>query len=271
MAKFQDSAVVVTGSGTGIGYEICRQFAAQGAFVALNDINQARATEGATQINREVGMTRVTPYCFDVADMISLQSTIQAHAADRGRLDIVIANAGLTNYGPFLEYKPEAFDRVMAVNLRGSYFTAQYAAQEMIARKTDDGRILLLSSITGLRAFKNLGAYGVSKAGIIHMTRTLAFELGKHGITVNAICPGATLTERTELEDPDFAANWANVSPTGSVGDVRDVAAAALFLASPDAGQITGQNLQVDGGWTISSPLPESHPDMPVDTSRSGS
>jgi len=131
----------------------------------------------------------------------------------------------------------------------------------MIKREMAGGRILLLSSVTGVRAFKSLGTYGVSKAGIMHMARVLALELGTYGITVNAICPGATVTKRTVMDDPDYAAKWSGVTPDGRVGEVDDIVAAALFLASPAARHITGQTIPVDGGWSLRSPIPEDHPD----------
>lgn len=262
MAKFQDCAVLVTGAGVGIGYEICRAFAAEGATVALNDIDSALASKSAAVINEHVGREAVTGYGCDVADVEATRSLIADFAKQAGRLDIVVANAGITNYGEFLTYTPEAFDRLTSVNLRGSYFTAQTAARVMIGNNTP-GRILLMSSATGVRAFLNLGAYGVTKAGIRHMAKSLALELGEYGITVNAISPGATLTERTLQDDPKFETNWAGVNPTQRVGYVEDIAAAALFLASPEARQITGQTLEVDGGWALASPLPAEHPDKP--------
>lgn len=175
---------------------------------------------------------------------------------------MAVANAGLTNFGEFLTYTPEAFDRLTSVNLRGSFFTAQAAAHSMIEKKIP-GRILLMSSISGVRYFLNLAAYGVTKAALRHMARTLAVELGPHGITVNAISPGLTITERTVQDDPGAEANWATVTPTRRTGHVEDIANAVLFLASPEARHITGETLGVDGGWTLSSPMPEAHPEKP--------
>ena len=262
MAKFQDYSVLVTGAGSGIGYEICRVFATEGATIALNDIDPALASKAAKAINAQVAREAVFPFGFDVVDVDKVRSAVADFAEQTGRLDIVVANAGITNYGEFLHYSPESFDRLTSVNLRGSYFTAQAAARIMIGKKTS-GRILLMSSVTGTRAFLNLGAYGMTKAGIKHMAKSMALELGAYGITVNAISPGATLTERTLQDDPKFEANWASVTPTQQVGYVADIAAAALFLASPAARQISGQTLEVDGGWTLASPIPAEHPDKP--------
>jgi 3-oxoacyl-[acyl-carrier protein] reductase len=202
-----------------------------------------------------------------VSDVAAVRQMVAGAAERFGGLDIVVANAGITNYGSFLDYTPEAFDRLTSVNLRGSYFTAQAGAQAMIARGTR-GRILLMSSVTGLRAFRNLSAYGITKAGLRFMASVLALELGPHGITVNAIGPGAILTERTLADDPNLEANWASVTPNGRTGYVEDVVAAARFLASREAAHVTGQTLMVDGGWTLHSPLPEEHPAMPKASSQ---
>ena len=179
--------------------------------------------------------------------------------------DVVIANAGITKYIGFLECTPETFDRVLAVNLRGTYFLAQTAAKQMIAAKKP-GRILLMSSVVGWRAFLNFSVYSTTKAAIQMMAKAIALELGEYGITVNSISPGATLTERTLREDPHYAENWSGVTITQDVGQVADIVNAALFLASPASSQITGQDLLIDGGWAIRSPVPEDHPEKPVDT-----
>ena len=254
--------VIVTGAGTGIGYAIARSFAHSGAWVTLNDMDGALAERSAQALNDEIGEERVAAYALDVADAAGVRQMVAGAAERDGRAGCVVANAGLTNYGSFLEYTPEAFDRLTSVNLRGSYFTAQAGAQAMIARGTR-GRILLMSSVTGLRAFRNLSAYGITKAGLRFMASVLALELGPYGITVNAIGPGATVTDRTLADDPHFEANWATVTPNGRAGTVADVVAAARFLASPEAGHVTGQTLMVDGGWTLHSPLPEEHPALP--------
>jgi 3-oxoacyl-[acyl-carrier protein] reductase len=260
--KFEGKTIIVTGAGSGIGFGLCKAFAEAGATVGLNDIDPDLANEAAQKINNATGAERVHPYGFDVADIAAVRRAVQDVISGYGGLDIAIANAGLTNYGGFLDYTPEAFDRLTGVNLRGSYFLAQAAAKAMIAQQRP-GRILLMSSVTGVQAFMNLGAYGITKAGIRMMARSLGLELGPYGITVNAICPGAILTERTLADDSNFEANWTGVSPTGRVGYVEDIVETALFLASPGARQITGQTIIVDGGWTLASPIPAAHPDLP--------
>jgi NAD(P)-dependent dehydrogenase (short-subunit alcohol dehydrogenase family) len=172
-----------------------------------------------------------------------------------GRLDIVIANAGITLYGDFLTYTPEAFNKVMQVNLNGSFFLAQAAANQMKGQD-NGGSILFTSSVTGHQAHKNLAAYGMSKAALEMLARNLVIELSGYKINVNAIAPGATLTERT-LEDPSYINTWSKITPMGRPAFVRDIADTALFLVSDKSRHITGQTLIVDGGWTSVSVPPD--------------
>lgn len=262
MNIFSGKAVLVTGAGVGIGYALCQSFAREGAIVALNDIDDTLCQTASQQINDALGSELVHPYTGDIADVATVRNICQEFFALAGRLDIVIANAGITNYGEFLTCTPEAFDRLTNVNLRGSFFTAQTGAKLMIEARLP-GRIILMSSVTGIQAHRNLGGYGITKAGIRMMAKSSALELASYGITVNAISPGATLTERTLRDDPDYEKNWMGVIPSGRVGSVEDIVAAAFYLASPEARHITGQTLVIDGGWTIQSPLPQEHPTLP--------
>lgn len=267
MGKFEGKRVIVTGAGIGIGFATVKAFAEAGATVALIDIAGALAGESAQSINHAIGEERVFPYGLDVADVSAVRAMVDDFTAQQGSLDILIANAGITNYGSFLDYTPEAFDRLTGVNLRGSYFSAQAAARNMIASGTQ-GRIILMSSVTGVQAMLNLSAYGMTKAAIRHIAKTISGELGEHKITVNAIAPGAILTERTLKDDPKFVENWEQVTPIGRTGYVEDIVATALFLASPEARHITGQTIVVDGGWTNHSPLPSEHPEQPEHSSQ---
>lgn len=266
--SFADRVVIVTGAGQGIGYGLCRAFAATGAKVALNDIDGDLAQQAANKINAERSDDVVTPYGLDVADVEAVRAMVADVVQRHGRLDVVIANAGLSHFGRFLDYTADAFDRVAAVNLRGTYFTAQAAARAMIEAKVENGRLIFMSSVTGNQAYPNLSAYGMTKAGIQHLATVLAVELGNEGITVNAIAPGATVTERTLADDPAYDSNWQRVAPNGRVAQVEDIVQTALFLASPQARHITGQTIVVDGGWTLLSVIPEETPDIPTESSK---
>lgn len=243
----------VTGAGAGIGYAVAAALAEAGARVALNDLDPELAAAAAARLGGEGA--QVAPYPGDIADVAGLRATVAQVGAELGGPHICVANAGITRFEAFLAAEPASFDRLTAVNLRGSYFTAQAAARAMVAQGVA-GRIVLLASVTGLRAISGLSAYGLTKAGLIAMARSLALELGPHGITVNAVAPGATITERTLTETPNYAEDWASVTPTGRAGQGADIAAAVRFLVSPEAGQISGQTLVVDGGWSLAGPVP---------------
>lgn len=250
--QFHQKVAIITGAGQGIGLEIARQLARQGASVVLNDLEESLANEAAKLIHEEKGVC--VPLPGDASDVSFIQSMVDQAVRQFGKLDIAIANAGITLFGDFLEYEPDDFNKVMKVNLGGSFFLAQAASRQMIQQGTG-GRLLLMSSVTGHQAHKNLAAYGMSKAALEMLARTLVVELSQYRITVNAIAPGATITERT-AHDPDYDKTWSRITPIGKPASTKDIANAALFLVSPQSGHITGQSLVIDGGWTSVSPSP---------------
>ena len=172
-----------------------------------------------------------------------------------GGLDVCVCNAGLTSWGDFFKYKPADFERVVGVNLRGTYFLAQAAARQF-REQGRGGRIVLMSSVTGHQAVPYLSAYGMTKAALEMLARNLVLELSPHGIAINCVAPGAVITPRNLNDDPDYEATWAALTPVGQAIQVEDIANAALFLASEASGKITGQTIVVDGGWSATSPIP---------------
>lgn len=251
--SFQNQVAIVTGAGQGIGYEICRQLAAQGATVILNDLQESLAAEAAAHISKESKAVCV-PVAGDVSDVDFLQSLVDGAVKSFGQLNIAVANAGITLFGDFLDYDVEDFNKVLSVNLRGTFFLAQAAARQM-KEQGKGGKLLLMSSVTGVQAHKNLAAYGMTKAAIQMLAKNLVIELSAFKINVNALAPGATLTART-IAEKDYESIWSDLTPIGKPATVEDIANAACFLVSSKADHITGQTLVIDGGWTSISPSP---------------
>lgn len=249
---FDNKVAIVTGAGTGIGFEICRQLTQHGAAVVLNDIDETLTRLAAEKIKKEGG--KIIGMAGDAGDVSFIRSMVKAAVDKFGQLNIAIANAGITLFADFFEYTPESFYKVLHLNLGGSFFLAQAAATQMKAQGTG-GRILFMSSVVGHQAHKNLAAYASTKAGLEMLAKNLVIELSPYQITVNAVAPGATLTERT-MEDADYKNTWARLNPLGRAGTPEDIAAAVLFLVSDKASNITGQSLVVDGGWSSVSPQP---------------
>ena len=233
--SFENKTAIVTGAGQGIGFEICRQLAKEGAHVILNDIDETLATNAVRLIAEETGKT-CTAITGDSSDVNLIQKMVDAAVALTGELNIVIANAGITLFGDFLTYKPESFYRVMQVNLGGTFFLAQAAANQM-KTQANGGSMLFTSSVTGHQAHKDLAAYGMSKAALEMLAKNLVIELSQYKINVNTIAPGATLTERT-LEDVEYSKIWSNITPMGRPANVSD--------------KCTNADKQA---WSVSSPV----------------
>ena len=251
---FDNQAAIVTGAGQGIGFEIARQLAAQGACVILNDFDADLAKEAARKIRETAG--ECVAFAGDASKMEVIEGMVEEAVKCFGKLSIVVANAGITLFGDFFTYPEENLRKVLEVNLMGSFLLTQAAARQMRAQKAG-GRILLMSSVVGHQAHQFLGAYAMTKAGLEMLAKNLVLELSPHGITINTVAPGATLTERTLAEDPTYPKMWSAITPMGRPAICEDIAYAALFLLSPHSGHITGQSLVVDGGWTSVSPLPD--------------
>ena len=250
--NFQGKVAFITGAGQGIGLQMAKQLVQEGAVVYLNDRDESLAQRASENLQADGG--HCIPLPGDVSEVERITSFIYQIKKEQGRLDIAIANAGITLFGDFLTYSEADFNQVLAVNLRGTFFLAQQATLVMKEQSTG-GTLLFLSSVTAHQAHKNLGAYGMTKAAIELLARNLVAEISTYNINVNCLAPGATLTERT-LMDEDYLETWSRITPMGKPASVEDIANAALFLVSDKAKHLTGQTLVVDGGWTVVSPSP---------------
>jgi NAD(P)-dependent dehydrogenase (short-subunit alcohol dehydrogenase family) len=249
----QKKVAIVTGAGQGIGLEIAMQLAKSGVNILLNDVDEHLASYAIREIRAKTDASCLA-LAGDCSDVELITKMVAMAVAEWGSVDIVVANAGITLFGDFLTYTPEAFQRVMQVNLAGTFFLAQAAAKQMIKQRTG-GALLFMSSVTGHQAHKHLAAYSMSKAALEMLAKNLVVELSEYHIRVNCIAPGATLTERT-MGDTSYEKIWSKITPLGRPASVEDIAQAAVFLVSEQAKHITGQSLIIDGGWTSVSPSP---------------
>jgi 3-oxoacyl-[acyl-carrier protein] reductase len=245
---------LVTGAGTGIGQAVAVRFAQEGARVAINyhqNVDGARQTlEGVHAAGADGDIFQADVRTADAARGLVEQ------AADRfGRIDLLVNNSGITSWGPFLDYTEQAFDDVIDTNLKGSYFASQAAARRFV-QQASPGRIVLVSSLVGVQAVPYLSAYSMTKAGLRMLARSLGLELGRYGITVNALGVGATLNERNLRDDPEYDAHWGAVVPVGRAATMDDVTSAAVYLCSDEASYVNGTTLMVDGGWSAYGPTP---------------
>lgn len=238
----KDRTAIVTGGGQGIGRAICRIFAEEGASVVVVDINESSAEDTARQLIREGHSARAVRADISVAAEIS--DLAGGVVAEYGRVDILVNNAGLALFRSVEQCTEEEWDRVMAVNLKGPFLLSKALLPTMTAQRS--GAVINLASVAGKTGGVVSGApYSVSKAGIECLTKSLARELAPHGVRVNAIAPGIIDTSLTTHHDPAFVEA---IPLGGSKGEPRDVAEAALFLASDRSRHITGEILDVNGG-----------------------
>lgn len=250
--SFDGKVAIVTGAAIGIGFEIAQQLCSSGASVIINDID-SEALENATSIIRDQG-GKCSAVLGNSGDIDTIHKMVEEAVSAYGNLDFVVANSGITTFGNFIDYKPEDFQTLTSVNLQGSFFLAQAATKQFIKQKTS-GRVIFMSSVTGHQAHPKLAAYGMTKAALEMLAKSLSVELAPHKITVNAVAPGATLTERTQSNE-SYKATWEELTPTGIVSTTKDISNTILFLLSDSSSQITGQTIVVDGGWTSVSPPP---------------
>jgi 3-oxoacyl-[acyl-carrier protein] reductase len=246
MFELTDRTALVTGATGGIGGAIARALHAQGAAVAISGRQQDKLEALAAELGSRV---HVCP--CDLADKAQVATLIDEAAAKLGRVDILVNNAGLTKDNLFMVMKDEQWDEVIAVNLTSTFMLMRAAARAMMRAKTGYGRIINISSVSGIIGNPGQGNYAASKAGMIGMSKSLAREVASRGITVNCIAPGFISTAMTDALNEKQMAAIKDAIPAQKFGVPRDVAAAAVYLASLEAAYMTGQTLHVNGGLVM--------------------
>ncbi len=239
---------VITGSGRGIGRAIAVRFAAEGADVAINDLDiQGEARQTLEQVEAQ-GRKGILIQA-DLAQTDQARRMIDEAFAQLGPIDILVNNAGIEKRAMFVDVREEDYDQVLDVNLKGAFFTTQAFVRQLLAAKRP-GKVIHISSVHEELPFPGFSTYCASKGGMQLLTRDMAVELGPYGITVNGIAPGAIATEinRTLLDDRPRLARLLEQIPLGRMGKPEDVAAVAAFLASSDADYVSGSTYYVDGG-----------------------
>ncbi len=248
MFKLDGKVALVTGGSRGIGRAICEGLAEQGATVIVNYVKgEAQAREVADGIVAKGGQAEIAG--FDVADMKAAETAIDGLVKKHGKLDILVANAGISIDALLLRVKEEDLDRLLQVNLKGSLACARAATRAMMRTKT--GRVIFLSSVVGEIGNVGQTAYAASKAALLGAAKSIAREYASRNITVNAVAPGFVDTDMTHAMTDQMREYILKSVPLARTGTAREIAAACAFLASDEASYITGQVLRVNGGMYV--------------------
>ncbi len=246
--RFANQVAVITGAGRGIGHAIALKFAAEGARVAVVSRNETNALRTADEINaRHAGLAKA--YAVDVASHPAVAELAAQILADFSRVDILVNNAGVTRDGLSMRMSEEDWDVVVDTNLKGTFNCIQAFERTMIKQRS--GRIINIGSVAGLMGNAGQANYAASKAGVLGLSKSIARELASRGITCNVVAPGFISTDMTDVLPEKIKQAVVAQIPAGTFGKPEDIAAAVAFLASAEAGYITGQCLTVDGGMVM--------------------
>jgi|UniRef100_A0A7C6A885 3-oxoacyl-[acyl-carrier protein] reductase len=247
MFKLKGKRVIVTGAGSGIGKAIAKRFAEEDTLIAVCDINLEAVNLVAKEI--EIIGAKGIPYKVDVSSFEEVTNTVNKIVEALGGIEILVNNAGITKDTLLLRMSEQDFDKVIAVNLKGTFNFTKACAKYMI--KEEWGRIINIASIIGEMGNAGQANYAAAKAGIIGFTKSIAKELASRNITVNAIAPGFIKTPMTDSLPENIKENYRKMIPLGREGTPEDVANLCIFLASDQASYITGQVIRVDGGMLM--------------------
>ena len=255
--RLKDKIAIVTGAASGIGRSIADRFVSEGALVVIADLNEKGIAATVAEIKAAGG--RAVGYPADVSDRDQTQALMRHVIEHHGRIDILVNNAGVSRYRPFLTATKEDWDAVLDVDLKGVFFCSQAAAPQMV--KQQYGRVVNISSALGTGAAPHhtggspggSAAYASAKAGVIMLTKTLARELGPHGVTVNCVAPGTfvtaiTASTRSQAEVEEHLEHRKKTVVLGRIGTLEELSNSVLFFASDESSYVTGQTLFVDGG-----------------------
>jgi NAD(P)-dependent dehydrogenase (short-subunit alcohol dehydrogenase family) len=260
MSGIPGRAVVVTGGAQGIGRAVAERFLADGASVVMLDLDGELA---ATVAGELAASGPVRAVAGDVSKREDVRAAVSACTSAFGRLDAMIAHAGIADVKPLLEIDDRSWQRVLDVNLTGVFLCMQEAGRVMA--EGGGGAIVVTASTNSFWVEQNMAPYNASKGGVVALVRTAALDLASHGIRVNAVAPGVVRTRISEwvIDDPVLGPEYLKKLPLGRFGEPVDVANAVAFLASPESSYITGQTLILDGGLTLGQPLDEMDVSIP--------
>jgi len=249
MNRLENKSAIVTGASSGIGRGIALAFSKEGANVVVADINEQGGKETVKLIKKEKGSNQAVFIKTDVSRAEDINNMVQTCLDSFGRIDILVNNAGILMSGPLHEMKEQDWDKILSVNLKSVFLASKRVIPGML--KQGKGKIINTTSIAGLIGFNELGAYCATKGGIIALSKSMAIDYAPSGININCIAPGVIRTQMTKamLEDPAIKKTFALNTPYPRFGEPKDIAMAAVYLASDESDFVVGHVLTVDGGY----------------------